>query len=130
MDHRTKTLVQESLALVTPITDDAARLFYGRLFELDPSLRSMFPDDLSDQGRKLMQMLSATVKGLNRIEKTDTSTRATRRAARRLGRQDRTLRDGWLRLDLDLGAGSRGCVYSRCPVSVDKNVCARVGGDD
>ncbi len=69
MDYRTKTLVQESLALVTPIADDAARLFYGRLFELDPSLRSMFPDDLSDQGRKLMQMLSATVKGLNRIEK-------------------------------------------------------------
>ncbi len=68
MDHRTKTLVQESFALVTPIADDAARLFYGRLFELDPSLRSMFPDDLSDQSRKLMQMLSAAVKGLDRIE--------------------------------------------------------------
>ena len=69
MDERTNVLVQESFALVTPIADDAARLFYGRLFELDPSLRSMFPDDLSDQGRKLMQMLSAAVKGLDRIEK-------------------------------------------------------------
>ena len=68
MDYRTKTLVQVSFAQVTPIADEAAQLFYGRLFELDPSLRSMFPDELSDQGRELMQV-SAAVKGLNRIEK-------------------------------------------------------------
>ena len=33
-----KTLVQESFAIITPIADDAAALFYCRLFDLDPSL--------------------------------------------------------------------------------------------
>ena len=40
-----KTLVQDSFAIITPIADDAAALFYVRLFELDPSLRRMFPED-------------------------------------------------------------------------------------
>jgi hypothetical protein len=36
-----KTLVQQSFALVVYIADTAAELFYGRLFELDPSLRRL-----------------------------------------------------------------------------------------
>ncbi len=69
MDNRTRMLVQESFAQVAPIADEAAALFYGRLFELDPSLRAMFTDDLSEQGQKLMQMLAGAVKGLDRIER-------------------------------------------------------------
>ena len=42
-----KTLVQESFALVAPIADDAAALFYRRLFEIDPSLQRMFRGDMS-----------------------------------------------------------------------------------
>jgi nitric oxide dioxygenase len=34
-----KTLVQESFATIAPIADDAAALFYRRLFEIDPSLK-------------------------------------------------------------------------------------------
>lgn len=60
--------VQRTFAAVAPIADDAAVLFYQRLFELDPSLRSMFPDDLTEQRRKLMQMLTAAVKGLSRLD--------------------------------------------------------------
>ena len=63
-----KTLVQESFALIAPIADDAAVLFYRRLFEIDPSLRGMFRDDLVEQGRKLTRMLSAAVKGLDRLD--------------------------------------------------------------
>ena len=37
-----KTLVQDSFAAIAPIADDAAVLFYQRLFELDPSLKSLF----------------------------------------------------------------------------------------
>jgi len=51
-------LVKQSFALVAPITETAADLFYGRLFELDPSLRSMFRGDMKEQGRKLMQTLA------------------------------------------------------------------------
>ncbi len=63
-----KVLVQESFAAVMPIADDAAALFYRRLFELDPSLERMFKGDMTEQRRKLMQMLTAAVKGLNRLD--------------------------------------------------------------
>ena len=63
-----KVLVQESFAAVLPIADDAAVLFYRRLFELDPSLERMFRGDMTEQRRKLMQMLTAAVKGLNRLD--------------------------------------------------------------
>ena len=35
-------LVQNSFKSVLPISDQAAELFYGRLFELDPAIRDMF----------------------------------------------------------------------------------------
>lgn len=61
-------LVQSSFAIIAPIADDAAALFYQRLFEIDPSLRRMFPEDMSGQRKKLMQMLTAAVKGLDRLD--------------------------------------------------------------
>ena len=61
-------LVQSSFAIIAPIADDAAALFYVRLFEIDPSLRRMFPEDMAGQRKKLMQMLTAAVKGLDRLD--------------------------------------------------------------
>lgn len=63
-----KSLVQDSFATITPIADDAAALFYRRLFELDPSLERMFKGDMSEQRKKLMKMLTAAVKGLDHID--------------------------------------------------------------
>ncbi len=57
-------LVQTSLALVEPSADVAAGLFYDKLFELDPALRSLFPDDISEQKRKLMTTLRVAVSSL------------------------------------------------------------------
>lgn len=68
MTPQQKTLVQESFAQVAPISDQAAALFYKRLFELDPSLRPMFTSDLDEQGKKLMQMLAAAVNGLDDLD--------------------------------------------------------------
>jgi hemoglobin-like flavoprotein len=68
MNSRQKELVQTSFAKVAPIADKAADLFYDRLFEIDPSLRPMFPADMKEQKTKLMQMLSAAVKGLDNLE--------------------------------------------------------------
>lgn len=62
------SLVKASFAKVGPIADQAAALFYTRLFELDPSLRVMFRGDMAEQGRKLMQMLGLAVHGLDRLE--------------------------------------------------------------
>src|SRR5215204_3796856 len=63
-----KQLVQESFAVIAPIAGDAATLFYRRLFELEPSLQRMFRGDMAEQRRKLMQMLTAAVKGLDRLD--------------------------------------------------------------
>jgi hemoglobin-like flavoprotein len=63
-----KTLVQDSFAIIAPLADDVAVLFYRRLFELDPSLQRMFRGDMADQRKKLMQMLTAAVKGLDRLD--------------------------------------------------------------
>ena len=62
-------LVQKTFAIVAPIADDVAALFYRRLFEIDPSLESMFPGNMADQRRKLMVMLTAAVKGLPRLDR-------------------------------------------------------------
>src|SRR5262249_31637128 len=63
-----KELVQETFATIAPIADDAAALFYRRLFEIDPSLQRMFRGDMVEQRMKLMQMLTAAVKGLDRLD--------------------------------------------------------------
>jgi hemoglobin-like flavoprotein len=63
-----KKLVQQTFAQVAPIADQAAALFYGRLFELDPSLRPMFKGDLGEQGKKLMKTLGYCVGKLDTLE--------------------------------------------------------------
>lgn len=68
MTPHQKHLVQTTFAKVAPIADDAAALFYGRLFELDPSLRPLFKTDLNEQGRKLMRMIGMAVNGLDRLD--------------------------------------------------------------
>ena len=60
-------MVQESFAKVAPISDKAAELFYGRLFELDPNLRKLFKGDMKTQGKKLMSMITVAVKGLDNL---------------------------------------------------------------
>ena len=61
-------LVQDSLAKVAPISEQAAVLFYGRLFEVAPSVRAMFPDDMTEQRKKLMATLAVVVGGLTNLE--------------------------------------------------------------
>ena len=60
-------LVQDSFRQVAPIAETAAQLFYARLFELDPDLELLFKGNLSEQGRKLMQMLGLAVNSLDRM---------------------------------------------------------------
>jgi hemoglobin-like flavoprotein len=62
-------LVQSSFAKVKPIADKAAELFHQRLFELQPSFRSLFTGDMKQQERKLMATLALAVEGLRQPEK-------------------------------------------------------------
>lgn len=57
--------VQDTFEAVKPIADQAAALFYGRLFEIAPEMKPMFKGDMEEQGRKLMKMLAIAVAGLN-----------------------------------------------------------------
>lgn len=68
MNNEQKALVQQSFEIVLTIEEAAAALFYGRLFELDPSLRPMFKGDIKEQGAKLMATLKVAVTSLNRLD--------------------------------------------------------------
>jgi nitric oxide dioxygenase len=60
-------LVQESFSKVAPISEAAAVIFYDRLFEVAPSVKAMFPADMTEQRKKLMMMLAAVVGGLGNL---------------------------------------------------------------
>lgn len=68
MEPTTIALVESSFEKVKPIAAQAAELFYGRLFELDPSLKHLFKGDMTEQGRKLMATLAFAVAGLRQPE--------------------------------------------------------------
>ena len=60
--------VQASFAKVAPIADQAAALFYGRLFETAPETRALFSGDMAAQGQKLMAAIATVVNNLGEIE--------------------------------------------------------------
>lgn len=62
------TLVKASFKKIELVEEEAAVLFYARLFELDPALRKLFKEDMSEQRFKLMEMLEYTVQGLERLD--------------------------------------------------------------
>jgi hemoglobin-like flavoprotein len=63
-------LVRQSWAKVVPIADVAAKMFYHRLFEIDPQLRALFGNaDPAEQRRKLVAMLAVAVQGLDNLER-------------------------------------------------------------
>lgn len=68
MTPRQIQLVQSSFAKVAPILEQAAALFYTRLFELAPQVQPLFRGDMAGQGRKLMTMLGTVVNGLTQLE--------------------------------------------------------------
>ena len=65
---------------VLPVGDTFAELFYGRLFALDPQMRRLFTDDMTEQGRNLTAMLSVATASLAKPERISV-------ALRQLGRR-------------------------------------------
>jgi hypothetical protein len=85
-------LVQDSLAKLAPNADKAAELFYDRLFNIVPDVRPLFPDELSEQRQKLMQMLAIAVTNVHQGRKDHTRRPRTRPPARWLRGNARALR--------------------------------------
>jgi hemoglobin-like flavoprotein len=67
--ERQKQIVSESFLLIREIAIPVSLLFYGRLFDLDPSLRRMFNIDMTEQSKKLVAMLDAIVGSIDDWEK-------------------------------------------------------------
>jgi hemoglobin-like flavoprotein len=68
MIPKQKMLVQQTWAQVVPIADQAAAIFYQRLFEIDPSTRPLFnTTDMAQQRKKLLQVLSVAVSSLDNL---------------------------------------------------------------
>ena len=63
-----RRLVRESFELLRDDARPFMLLFYGKLFEMDPSARRLFHNDISLQGRKLMDMLEEVVSSLDDFE--------------------------------------------------------------
>ena len=62
------SLIRDSWEKVVPISDKAAELFYGKLFELDPSVRALFKGDMTEQGKKLMTMIGVAVDNADKLD--------------------------------------------------------------
>ena len=63
MTPRQVRVLKESWARVAPNFDHLAAMFYSRLFELDPTIRPLFPNDMKAQERKFADLLSVIVHG-------------------------------------------------------------------
>ena len=68
MIPKQKMLIQKTWAQVVPIADQAAAIFYQRLFEIDPSTRPLFDTtDMAQQRKKLLQVLGVAVSSLDNL---------------------------------------------------------------
>ena len=61
-------LVQQSWLQARPMNHAIAEVFFYRLFVVDPGMRSFFDDDLSKPRTRLLQIISASVRGLDRLD--------------------------------------------------------------
>jgi hypothetical protein len=61
-------LVQSSWHKAVPARKAIAELFYLKLFQLDPAMRDMFARRYRTATRKFLQMMSATIRALDRLE--------------------------------------------------------------
>ena len=70
MDQATITILETTFAEVARNRDEAAALFYERLFAIDPTLRRLFLSaDMKEQQRKLMAALGLVVASLPELGK-------------------------------------------------------------
>ena len=65
--HQTR-FVRDTFACIAPTADEAARIFYGKLFDRDPRLQALFPSGMSRQRMALMRTIGVAVDHLDRLD--------------------------------------------------------------
>ncbi len=68
MNTHTVTLVQHSWQKAAANAPVVAQLFHANLFAADPALKKLFKGDITEQGRRLTQMIGAAVNKLDKLE--------------------------------------------------------------
>ncbi len=68
MHSRQIDQVRDTFVHVLFDPERAARLFYGRLFDLAPDTRALFGNEMDEQGRILIRSLATIVTGLARFD--------------------------------------------------------------
>lgn len=63
-----RRLIRDSFELLRQDARPLTLLFYGKLFEMDPSARRLFHNDIALQGQKLMDMLTEVINALDDCE--------------------------------------------------------------
>lgn len=73
METETINIVQKSFKKVKPIATTTVEYFFKKLFEYDPELKALFPisnkEAMTQQGDKMMHMLSSAVDSLHNFDK-------------------------------------------------------------
>jgi hemoglobin-like flavoprotein len=76
MTSAQKRLIRESFPALREVAGPLVQLFYGRLFQIAPSVRPMFRSDIGIQARKFSDMLEALVEGLDDFDRQRPALRA------------------------------------------------------
>ena len=64
-------LLKESFSALAVDPETATMALFERLFELDPRLRFLFPEDLHDQKQRMMSMIGFIVRRLERWDQVE-----------------------------------------------------------
>lgn len=67
-----RLLVQQSFALLEPALEPLMDLFFARLFQMEPSLRNLFPNDLSHHKRIFCRTLALIICEMEELAQLDT----------------------------------------------------------
>ena len=120
MSPEAKAVLKTTWAMVAPIADTAATLFYDRLFTLDPSLRQLFKNaDMKEQRRKLVQALAAVINGVDNLPSLVPTLESLGRNHARYGVTDQHYDTVGAALLLDPGAGPQRGLDTGREVRVD-----------
>jgi hemoglobin-like flavoprotein len=69
MTPEQKDILRDTWHSVAPIADQAAQLFYGRLFEIDPATQPLFArTNMPEQRAKLMEAIGLVIEKLDELE--------------------------------------------------------------
>jgi nitric oxide dioxygenase len=67
MTERQIEAIRRTFRMIEPKAESAMVMFYERMFELDPTMRSMFHVTVEGQGKKLAQVIAIVVHSLDRL---------------------------------------------------------------